>query len=155
MAELDGLDVVWASFISGGADIADASAAAYLSQQEILDGIEYGQIPMRDGVPHTVAKVWAFAILSDDPEQRALALELIRTLLAPTVHGPWSQFAHLLPTHYGGFRAWSSGHAYYGFLEQLLEEGAISPPNGRLFDQFSRRLHGAAVAVPNPRLVNP
>ena len=147
VVEYTDLNGTWSDFMANGVAMADASARSYLSQREVLDGVVYGQLPSADGASHSVTTVWAFAILSEDPEQRVLALELIQTLLAPSVQGPWTQFAHFLPTHRSALEAWSSGQPYYEFLGQQLEQGAVAIPNGRLFAQFSRRLADAGLAV--------
>lgn len=148
--EVDGyarLQTVWEAFLANDSGMADTSVHLILSQQEAPETSDYGIVPTLIGDPATIARTWAFAVVGDDPEQRSLALELIQTLLAPSVHGSWSQFSARVPTQPAAFDAWSSGNDYYEFLRSELAPAAVAIPNGRRFADFSARLQEAQQEV--------
>ena len=103
---------------------------------------------MQSGSPQTVARVWAFAILTNDPEQRALALDFIQLLLDPNVQGTWGQFAHCLPSQRQAFETWLNGNEYYEFLYNEIDS-AVALPNGPRFVEFSQRIQEAQHALLN------
>jgi len=75
--------------------------ARHAYSQTILaysDIFAFGPTPTQSGQTKTVGRVWAFAILSEEPEQRQLALKLIKHLVNPSVFGSWSFEAKRLPT---------------------------------------------------------
>lgn len=144
--EVDGyarLQTVWEAFLASDNGMADTSVHLILSRQDTPETSDYGVVPTLIGEPTTIARTWAFAILSDDPEQRELALALIQALLEPSVHGSWSQFSARTPTQPAAFDAWSTGNAYYEFLRSELAPVAVAIPNGRRFADFSARLQEA------------
>lgn len=145
VVELSTFAAVYADFqeTSGG-------LAAVLGS-DVLAGAENGQLryaplPTRSGRPATVADIWAFAVLTEDAEQRALALQLAAALLEPNVLGMWSQFADRLPSRRSALAEWEQSGPYRNFLEQQLE-GATAVPNGRAFADFARRLQAGQAAV--------
>lgn len=140
------LDAVWEGFVETGAGFADVSANGFLREQVNLNGIEFGNIPTRSGAPVTIGRVWAFAILSNDPEERQLALELIRELMAPDLQGRWSKAAYRLPTQEAALSEWKPASPYLEFLSRMLDV-AVAAPNGLEFQEFSARLQMASVAV--------
>jgi len=138
---------VWDAFVTDEYGMADTSAHLILDQRDPLGGSGYGFAPTLIGDPATIGRTWAFAILTDDPDQQALVMELMRALLDPSVHGAWSQFSMWMPTQPAAFDAWSSGNAYYDFLRNDLAPSAVGILNGRRFADFSIRLQEAQQSV--------
>lgn len=149
--EYSSLSAVWPAFLNIGSGYANVSANFFLSQRESTDILGYQQVPTLSGSPLTIGHTWAFVILADDAELRALALELIMRMLAPDVHGSWSQAARRLPTRRSSLDNWGISQPYYDFLRQQLDV-AISPPNSPTFIDFSKRLQSAQQKLLNKEL---
>jgi len=142
------IESIWSALSTGDFAYANISARSYLDHYEIFDNIGFGTVPMQSGSPQTVARVWAFAILTNDPEQRALALDFIQLLLDPNVQGTWGQFAHCLPSQRQAFETWLNGNEYYEFLYNEIDS-AVALPNGPRFVEFSQRIQEAQHALLN------
>lgn len=146
VAELATLDGVWNALLTQGSGFGNVSSARYLASREAAPPLAFGEIPTRNGMPTTVGATWAFAVLSEDAEQRALAFDLIDALLEPAVHGAWSQYVHRLPTQRTALQSWANPSAYTEFLGRQLEV-AVALPNGRAFADFAERLLAAQLGV--------
>jgi ABC-type glycerol-3-phosphate transport system substrate-binding protein len=144
-ADLSTFQAVWESYTGEPAGLAGIQTYQFRAGKE---GVRpaFGPVPTRSGEPVTVAETWAFALLTQDPDQRALALELVQTLLDPSVQGAWSQFSGRLPSTRSALAAWSQAGAYTTFLDEQLS-AALAIPNGRAFADFTRRLQTAQAAV--------
>ena len=140
------LESVWSAFISNGAGFANVSANMMLQRGEVLEGIKVSQVPTENGLPTTIARTWAFAILTNDQEQRPLTINLLQQLLDPTAHGSWSQLARYLPSQREALEAWGGNNLYYDFLRRQLEI-AIVQPNGPAFAEFSKKLQAAQIDI--------
>lgn len=136
----------WLAFAGQQRGFADASAHWVLSQPAAVSDLGFAQIPTINGATVTIAQTWAFALVTPDPEQQQLALELIDQLLEPTVHSAWSHATMQLPTQRGVYATWLDASPYYDFLQQQLDV-AIATPNGPQFADFARRLQQAQEAV--------
>ena len=147
-----GLNSVWQAFGDGRADMADTSSTLLLSQGDPVAEMAYTPAPTLTGEPVTLANTWAFAILTTDPEQRVLAIDLLATVLDPAVHGAWSQFVHRLPTQRAALEEWTSGSDYFAYLRDRMVPVAISAPNGRLYEEFTVRLQDALRGILNGSL---
>jgi len=144
--DLKSLDESWSIFLANEAGFADTSARLVLTQREVLDNLGFAQIPTSNGAAVTLAHTWAFAIITPDPEQQQLALELIEQLLEPTVHSTWSKTTLQLPTQITAYAAWLDSSPYAEFLQRQLDV-AIAIPTGRPFADFARRLQQAQESV--------
>ncbi len=140
------LDAVWAAFHTGAGAMANVSAHTFLQEDGAGNGLGYAQVPTRQGLPATIARTWAFAILTDDPARRALALALVQELLAPEVQGEWTALAHYLPSRRNSLGPWPNRGGYLDFLTRELEV-AVALPNGRAFAEFSRHIQLLQQAV--------
>jgi maltose-binding protein MalE len=136
----------WSTFAGQSTGFADASAHWVLAQQETVGDLGFAQIPTINGAAVTVARTWAFALVTPAPEQQQLALALIDQLLEPTVHSAWSRATRQLPTQIGVYTTWLDSSPYYEFLQRQLDV-AIALPNGPQFADFARRLQQAQEAV--------
>ncbi|MCB0087105.1 MAG: extracellular solute-binding protein [Caldilineaceae bacterium] len=152
--EYSTLGAVWDSFVSAGTGLAEVSANQFLSKQGSLGEIRFGSIPTRSGAPVTLGRVWAFVVLTSEPEERQLALELIRQLMAPSVHGGWSESVQRLPTQAAALAEWKNNAPYVDFLRRMLDV-AISTPNGAAFRELSIQMQTASEAVLRQELAPP
>lgn len=135
------LDQVWESFTTNPSSLANTSARHILSQLDSLTGrdIGYGPIPTSSGSVRAIAHVWAFAIVTADPVQIQLAIDLINLLLEPTLHSTWAQETKYIPASRLAFERWRTPGDYYDFLHNELDV-AVALPNGRRYADFSKRL---------------
>ena len=144
--DLPSLKAAWNVFQINPQGVANVSANFYMSQVGIQENIRFGPLPTQDGTNITIAHTWAFAVLTNDPERRALALRLLDSFLAPSVHGQWSQLATRLPTTSQAWEGWSGANGYTEFLQRQLGI-AIAVPGGSSFSEFARRLQSMQQAI--------
>jgi len=140
------VDSAWLSLGTTQRGFVEISSTLYLQQRPLIGGSSFSATPTKSGERVTIGRVWAFAILSQEPERRALALELIDKLAAPAVLGPWGLSASRLPVHRAALNSWGNGDAYYDFVRDELE-AAVALPNGTSFVGFSADIHQALLAV--------
>lgn len=140
------IDSIWLSSTTDLSGLIEISSNRYLEQRVTLNNFAFGPTPTKSGQTKTVGRVWAFAILSEEPEQRQLALKLIKHLVNPSVLGSWSYEAKRLPTQRKALERWGTDDTYYAFAHQQLES-AIALPNGTAFVGFSSDIHDALLAV--------
>lgn len=140
------IDSIWLSSTTDLSGLTEISSNRYLEQRITLNDFAFGPTPTQSGQTKTVGRVWAFAILSEEPEQRQLALKLIKHLVNPSVFGSWSFEAKRLPTQRAALERWGTDDAYYTFAHQQLES-AIALPNGTTFVGFTSDVHDALLAV--------
>lgn len=145
-AEDSDLNTIWAAFSNEDIVLVSTSTSRYLDERERLENIEFAQIPTRSGAPIAIGHTWLFVILTEHSDRRLLALELIQTLLEPSIQGLWSQFAHRLPTQQRAITTWRSNQPYDEFIQRLLDV-AVALPNGLAFADFASRLQLAQSAV--------
>lgn len=134
-------ETLWATFAEGTGDLALASAQILLSDPD-SERYTFLTIPAAGGEPHSIGNVWAFAVIAQDPERRALALALIEALLAPEIQGEWALAALRVPSQPQAMGRWGDQNPYYAFLRTQLD-AAEAVPAGRPFADFARRLHTA------------
>lgn len=140
------VDSAWLSVSVVPEGFVEISSTRYLQERNSISASAFGATPTKSGEQVTIGRVWAFAVLSQEPERRALALKLVEHLVDPTILGPWGQSAHRLPVHRAALDRWGSGDPYYDFVRQQLEV-TISLPNGTSFVGFSADIHQALLAV--------
>ena len=146
VADLASLNAVWTAFVSGGRGVAASAADTFLENRDSAPQVHFGQVPTRNGLHATIADTWAFVILTEDPAQREQVLALLKHLMVSTVQGAWGQYTHRLPSNQQAMAEWTATGDYQDFLNRQLEV-AVALPNGRAFDEFSRRLQAAQSGV--------
>jgi len=144
--EIDNVEAAWSAFETNNTGVADTSARQVLAKRNTLDNLGFAQIPTTNGAAVTIARTWAFALITSDVEQQQLALDLVEQLLDPAVHGAWSRTSRQLPTQVTAYATWSDTSPYYEFLQRQLDV-AIAIPNGRRFAEFAKRLQQAQELV--------
>lgn len=134
----------WELFMTQGLGLAETSSSIMLAHLDTIGGepLAYGPIPtvVEDDV--TLARVWAFSIVTDDAEQRELSLALMAAFLQPTIQSEISLMTMHVPTQPAAFELWRKPSPYFDFLQtQIAQASAL--PNGRRFVELNRRLHAA------------
>jgi ABC-type glycerol-3-phosphate transport system substrate-binding protein len=141
-----GFNAVWRAYAEDRTGLANIQVMQFYPNTTGIKPPSYALTPTRDGNSVTIADTWAFAILTQDPQRRELALALIAELLAPEVQGPWSQAVARLPSQAEALAIWTQANEYRDFAQQLLDD-AIAPPNGPAFAEFARRLQTAQAGI--------
>lgn len=144
--EVSTYDAALEAFLAQKADMVNLTSEQFLNIRNAMTDVDYAPVPTRSGSVLTIAHVWAFVVLSSDPEKRALALEFVQNLLDPQVHSGWSQNALRLPTQMAAFELWEESQPYHSFLRQLLDV-ALSVPNGQPFADLSQKLQSVQLKV--------
>jgi ABC-type glycerol-3-phosphate transport system substrate-binding protein len=144
--DMPGFNSVWRAFAEDRSELAIVQVTQFYPNAAGIKPPGYTFVPTQKGDPITISDTWAFAILTEDAQRRALALSLINELLMPEVQGPWSQFVARLPSQPASLALWTQSNNYRDFVQTLLDD-AISPPNGPAFADFSRRLHAAQAGI--------
>ena len=140
------VDSAWLSLSDTQQGFMEISSRLYLEQRLSLGASLFGATPTKSGKQVTIGRVWAFAVLTQEPERRALALKLIEELVAPSVLGPWGLDTYRLPVHRAALDSWGNEDIYYDFVRKELE-AAVALPNGTSFVGFSADIHQALLAV--------
>jgi len=144
--DLPSLKAAWGAFQINPRGVANVSANFYGSQVGTQEHIHFGPIPTHQGANLTIAHTWAFAVLTNEPERRALAFSLLDGFLQPSIQGKWSQLAIRLPTTGQAWDTWLGTTDYTEFLQQQLAI-AIAVPGGSSFSEFARRLQSMQQAI--------
>jgi multiple sugar transport system substrate-binding protein len=139
---------VWSTMVTGEAGMVSLSAHTFLSLAVNAEEYGFAPLPGRQGAGQTIARVWAFAVLTDDAQRRSLATALIHGLLAPAVQSRWSFSAHWLPTQPAAMQEWNTADPYSQFIDQQLNS-AIALPGSPAFAEFAKQLQQTQSAVLN------
>lgn len=134
-------NAVWDAFIAEDRGVAVTSTHAILEHWDAFnnEAMQYGPLFGRNNVTTPSARIWAFVVIANDPQQQELSLALLQALLSPEIHSQWSRVAMQIPTQPSAFELWRSSIAYHGFLEQQLAV-AYTFPSSRRFADLNRRL---------------
>lgn len=137
-------DRAWNTFAAADLGMVETSARIALEHWDAInhETIDYGQIPTLTGIDITLARVWAFAVIATDPEQRELSLTLLAAFLDPTIHNELSHLAMRIPAQPTAFEIWRGQSPYFDFLKMQIDH-AVALPNGRRFVELNRRLQQA------------
>lgn len=116
----------WQLLQAGSADIALTNSEQFLRQRSGSDysiatipGLERSLTPMVSG--------WAWAISTADPTRRALAGDLLNTLIASNQLGEWSYASNLLPARQAAFAFWPEDDPYVIFAREQLNRARAMP----------------------------
>ena len=144
--DMNAYSAAWRAFAEDRVDLAEVQANQFYPNMAGINPPSYTTVPTSNGDSVTIADTWAFAILTQDSQRRELALTLISELLAPEVHGPWSQAVARLPSQPASLALWTQASDYQNFAQRLLDS-AVIPLNGPAFADFARRLHAAQAGI--------
>lgn len=144
--EYSDVESMWLSPETNLSGLVEISSNRYLAQRATLNDFVFGPTPTKSGVQTTIGRVWAFAVLNQDPEERQSAIDLINFLLDADRLGAWSLEAKRLPAYRDAVDAWNQDSPYFGFAQQQLES-AVALPTGTAFVDFSGDVQQALLAV--------
>ncbi len=139
------LDAVWPVYLSEDVAMANVSSRRYLASREGFRKSAFAPIPTRTGITATLANMWAYVMVTSDPQRQAAAWSLIRWLTDPQRLRPWALAAHWLPTRLSALPD-TSDDAYLKFVTELLLQAQVRP-RGPFYDRAGRLLQTAVEDV--------
>ncbi len=92
------LDDCWASYLRGDAGLANAGSLQYQRDRHMLQRTRYAQIPTADGEVTTLARSWAWAIVTEDPIRQEVAARYLISALRTEFVSAWTRETFHLPT---------------------------------------------------------
>lgn len=144
--EYSDVDSMWLSADTNLSGLVEISSNRFLAQRAMLNDFLFDATPTKSGAQITVGRVWAFAVLTQEPERRQLATELIEHLLQPTLLSTWSLEANRLPARRDALELWDQDDPYFVFVQRQLES-AVALPSGTAFVDFAGDVQQALLAV--------
>jgi ABC-type glycerol-3-phosphate transport system substrate-binding protein len=137
------LDDCWALYLRGGVGMTYASSAHFARDRGILPLARYAPIPAAGGPAVTLARTWAWAIVTHDPVRQEVAARFIVAALQPAHQAAWVAASYHLPTQVSVLRTTIADRSYYAFLDEQLQR-AQPYPNLREYAQVQ---DAVAVAI--------
>lgn len=137
---LESLDDSWALFKEGGVTMANVSSQHFLMEGA---GVAYAALPTKNGTQATMARCWAFVLLTPDPRRQAAAAELVRWFLTPENLTAWAQASGHLPPSRSALRLSIEDTAYRLFLRRQMEAAYFRLSN----EEIAAALQQAVVDV--------
>jgi ABC-type glycerol-3-phosphate transport system substrate-binding protein len=118
----------WGAFHEGRASSAVAPLHVFLAEGRPTT--EWAApLPTRDGGGVCLALAWSWALVTQDPERKQLAGDLMAWLTDPAFLGPWTQALGLLPVDRASLDAWLDG-TDKTLAQQLVEVARPMPTIG-------------------------
>jgi ABC-type glycerol-3-phosphate transport system substrate-binding protein len=138
--EMKRLDDSWALFKEGGVAMANVS-----SQHLLMEGTEvaYAPLPTKNGNQATMARPWAFLLVTPDPRRQEAAAEFVKWFLTPENLTAWAQASGHLPTSRSALRLAIEDIAYRLFARRQMETAYFRPWN----EEITTALQQAVVDV--------
>ncbi|MFQ5886994.1 MAG: extracellular solute-binding protein, partial [Anaerolineae bacterium] len=137
---LESLDDSWALFKEGGVAMANVSSQHLLMEGT---GVAYASPPTKNRAHATMARCWAFLLLTPDPRRQAAAAEFVKWFLAPENLTAWAQASGHLPPSRSALRLAIEDTAYRVFVRRQMEAAYFRPPN----EEITTALQQAIVDV--------
>jgi len=119
------VDQVWEGFKEGEGGMTLVRASRYWLEAD--ETMAPALVPTKDGQHIGIARGWALAVVTDDPDRQASAIQLAEWLTAPARNAAWTQAAGYLPGTRSALRLWRVTEEERTVLRDLLE-AAMPPP---------------------------
>ncbi len=121
-------DEAWTNFEAGQASMAQVSASRFIAERSKVPTTLYAPVPTRDGKVKTVAKGWAFALVTNEPVRQGAAARFMQWIVQGDHLAPWLRAARLLPTTRATVPLAVDPPDYAAFIREQLE-GAVAMPS--------------------------
>jgi len=118
-------DQAWHRFQAGWGEITAVRASRFLNEGSPSTAI--ASLPTEDGRPASVARGWAIALVSQDPERQESAMLLLNWLTAPERNAQWTQAAYYLPGTQSALQLWDLSGANRAALRSVAETALPYP----------------------------
>jgi ABC-type glycerol-3-phosphate transport system substrate-binding protein len=119
------VDQAWEMFKKGEGGMSAVRATRYWLEAD--ETMAAAPIPTQSGQPISIARGWALAIVTQDPDRQDSAMHLVDWLTAPAQNAAWTQAAGYLPATRSALRLWTVSEEERMVLRELLE-AAVPPP---------------------------
>ncbi|MGD2143476.1 MAG: extracellular solute-binding protein [Anaerolineae bacterium] len=140
------VDQTWDRFKGGEGAMTAVRASRYWLEAD--ETMAPAPIPTRTGQPVSMARGWALAIVTEDPDRQDSAMLLVEWLISPDHNALWSQAAGYLPGTRSALRLWSVSAQERAVLRNLLE-AAMPPPRPPVLSKVGSPLQQALESVLN------
>jgi ABC-type glycerol-3-phosphate transport system substrate-binding protein len=140
--ELSSLEDCWKTYTEGNVTVSHVSSWRYLTSRPVMQDTTFAPIPTETGIPATMARGWAFVIVTDSPYRQEAATRLIEWLMTPQNLAQWSEASNHLPARSSALRLTGWPLDYTKFLDTQLAN-AFYHPSTPEFERIGRALQVA------------
>lgn len=138
------VDQAWEAFREGEAGMTAVRASRYWLEAD--ETMAAAPLPTEEGQPMSIARGWALAIVTDDPERQDRAVYLLDWLTSPSRNASWTQSAGYLPATRSALRLWNVSDEERTVLRELLE-AAMPPPRPSVMEKIGPPMQQGLVAL--------
>lgn len=114
------LDDCWAIYLAGDASMTNVSSWQYQRDRAMLQRTRFTQIPTSTGEPLTLAHSWAWGMVNQDAQRRAVAAQYITFALRAEHLAAWCVVSFHLPTLRLALPLAIDDQSYRAFIEDQL-----------------------------------
>jgi multiple sugar transport system substrate-binding protein len=119
---------VWEAFLNNPYPMAVTWTSAYLSHKLAAPAdLAVASIPTPDGKPFTLATGWSWALASQEPAHRSLAIKLAEYLVDSEFLAEWSYTAGYLPPRADALKNWQDAELRQ-VIQQISDSAWLMPP---------------------------
>jgi ABC-type glycerol-3-phosphate transport system substrate-binding protein len=144
--ELSSLEDCWKTYTEGNITVSHVSSWRYLTSRPVMQDTSFAPIPTETGIPATMARGWAFVIVTDSPYRQEAATRLIEWLMTPQNLAQWSEASNHLPVRPSALRLTGWPLDYTKFLDTQLAN-AFYRPSTPEFERVGSALQAAVQDV--------
>jgi len=138
------VDQAWDAFKEGAGGMTAVRASRYWLEAD--ETMAAAPLPTKSGQPISIARGWALAIVTEDPERQNLAMQLVDWLTVPDHNAAWTQTAGYLPATRSALRLWQVSEEERTVLRDLLE-AAMPPPRPVVMESIGPPMQQALTAL--------
>ena len=124
---LSSYDEAWQIYEIGSAHIVLVDAHTYMSMRDNVPETAVSATPGFENEAIPLVNGWAWAISTNDTNQRLLAGELLNQLISPELLADWSLQSNYPPARRSAFDFWPVDDPYTLFLQSQLERAKVHP----------------------------
>jgi ABC-type glycerol-3-phosphate transport system substrate-binding protein len=117
----------WPLFQAGTANFALTNSEQFLRQRDEQGVFQVTAVPGLQQPLNPIITGWAWAISTSDPTRRALAGELLISLIDSSALGEWSYASNLLPARQAALAFWPPDDPYVAFARSQLNRARPMP----------------------------
>ncbi|MCE5259648.1 MAG: extracellular solute-binding protein [Chloroflexi bacterium] len=143
----------WEMYAAGEAAMTNVLYSKYDANRPNLIRSQYAAVPHMGSESATLARGYAWVIITDDPEKQELAIRYIEMAMQPDALAEWAALQHLLPSRLGSLDKVISDGTYRAFIESLLYS-AYPYPNlesyARIQDSISQAIEDVLAGIETP-----
>ncbi len=133
----------WWNYALGQVSLAQVSTAQYLAEGRELSHTSFCSVPTQDGKTATLARGWAYAIVTKGGAKQSAAARFMEWILKPENLAEWATSSHRLPTSRAAVNRLKVSPNYVAFLRGQLGAAYPPPPSGPSFAKQAKILQKA------------